>query len=117
MNFVAAMLLLVMKKEEDAFWMLAVLVENVLFDDCYSENLYGCHVEQRVFKDLLRKKLPRSALHTLVPGLHGSLQDHILILLILRLATRLEEIEFDVSLVTTEWFLCLFAKSLPSEVR
>jgi hypothetical protein len=29
---------------------------------------------------------------------------------------RLEEIEFDVSLVTTEWFLCLFAKSLPSEV-
>ena len=60
MNFVAAMLLLVMKKEEDAFWMLAVLVENVLFDDCYSENLYGCHVEQRVFKDLLRKKLPRS---------------------------------------------------------
>lgn len=33
-----------------------------------------------------------------------------------RLATRLEEIEFDVSLVTTEWFLCLFAKSLPSEV-
>jgi len=66
MNFVAAMLLLVMKKEEDAFWMLAVLVENVLFDDCYSENLYGCHVEQRVFKDLLRKKLPRSDLH---PGL------------------------------------------------
>lgn len=34
-----------------------------------------------------------------------------------RLATRLEEIEFDVSLVTTEWFLCLFAKSLPSEVH
>ncbi|KAG0573664.1 hypothetical protein KC19_VG198400 [Ceratodon purpureus] len=90
LNFVAAMLLLIMKKEEDAFWMLAVLVENVLFDDCYSENLYGCHVEQRVFKDLLRKKLPR-------------------------LAARLEEIEFDVSLVTTEWFLCLFAKSLPSE--
>jgi len=33
-----------------------------------------------------------------------------------RLATHLENIEFDVSLVTTEWFLCLFAKSLPSEV-
>lgn len=59
MNFVAAMLLLVMKTEEEAFWMLAVLVENVLFDDCYSENLYGCHVEQRVFKDLFQKKLPR----------------------------------------------------------
>ncbi|KAH9544382.1 hypothetical protein CY35_13G116300 [Sphagnum magellanicum] len=90
MNFVAAMLLLVMKTEEDAFWMLAVLLENVLFNDCYAENLYGCHVEQRVYKDMFKKKFPR-------------------------LATHLENIEFDVSLVTTEWFLCLFAKSLPSE--
>jgi hypothetical protein len=32
-----------------------------------------------------------------------------------RLAAHLDKIEFDVSLVTTEWFLCLFAKSLPSE--
>lgn len=38
------------------------------------------------------------------------------VVVIFRLAARLEEIEFDVSLVTTEWFLCLFAKSLPSEV-
>jgi hypothetical protein len=59
MNFVAAMLLLVMKTEQDAFWMLAVLLENVLFNDCYSENLYGCHVEQRVFKDMFKKKFPR----------------------------------------------------------
>lgn len=29
----------------------------------------------------------------------------------------MEAMEFDVSLVTTEWFLCLFSKSLPSEVR
>ncbi|CAK9221019.1 unnamed protein product [Sphagnum jensenii] len=90
MNFVAAMLLLVMKTEQDAFWMLAVLLENVLFNDCYAENLYGCHVEQRVFKDMFKKKFPRLAAH-------------------------LDKIEFDVSLVTTEWFLCLFAKSLPSE--
>lgn len=33
-----------------------------------------------------------------------------------RLATHFDKIDFDVSLVTTEWFLCLFAKSLPSEV-
>ena len=59
MNFVAASLLLVMKNEEDAFWMLAVLLENILLHDSYSENLYGCHVEQRVFKDLFRKKCPR----------------------------------------------------------
>ena len=34
-----------------------------------------------------------------------------------RLAQHLDDIDFEVSLVVTEWFLCLFAKSLPSEVR
>ncbi|XP_047316286.1 TBC1 domain family member 2B-like [Impatiens glandulifera] len=90
LNYIAAFLLLVMKTEEDAFWMLAVLLENVLVNDCYTNNLSGCHVEQRVFKDLLVKKCPRIAAH-------------------------LEALEFDVSLVATEWFLCLFSKSLPSE--
>uniref|UniRef100_A0A1D1Z0T2 TBC1 domain family member 2A n=1 Tax=Anthurium amnicola TaxID=1678845 RepID=A0A1D1Z0T2_9ARAE len=90
LNYVAALLLLVMKTEEDAFWMFAVLLENVLVNDCYTDNLSGCHVEQRVFKDLLAKKCPRIAAH-------------------------LDVMDFDVSLVTTEWFLCLFSKSLPSE--
>ncbi|KAH0656109.1 hypothetical protein AABB24_012857 [Solanum stoloniferum] len=90
LNYVAALLLLVLKTEEDAFWMLAVLLENVLVNDCYTNNLSGCHVEQRVFKDLLTKKCPRLAAH-------------------------LDSLEFDVSLVCTEWFLCLFSKSLPSE--
>ncbi|XP_078444035.1 ypt/Rab-GAP domain of gyp1p superfamily protein isoform X2 [Wolffia australiana] len=90
LNYVAALLLLVMKTEEDAFWMMAVLLENVLVNDCYTDNLSGCHVEQRVFKDLLAKKCPR-------------------------ISTHLDGLNFDVSLVTTEWFLCLFSKSLPSE--
>ncbi|GKE48010.1 TBC1 domain family member 2A, partial [Tanacetum coccineum] len=90
LNYVAALLLLLMKTEEDAFWMLAVLLENVLLNDCYSSNLTGCHVEQRVFKDLLKKKC-------------SSVNAH------------LESLEFDVSFVATEWFLCLFSKSLPSE--
>jgi len=90
LNYVAALLLLVMKTEEDAFWMLAVLLENVLVSDCYTDTLTGCHVEQRVFKDLLAKNCPRIAAH-------------------------LEAMGFDVSLVATEWFLCLFSKTLPSE--
>ncbi|CAO2812799.1 unnamed protein product [Amaranthus hypochondriacus] len=79
-----------MKTEEDAFWMLAVLLEDVLVNDCYTNNLSGCHVEQRVFQDLVTKKCPSIAAH-------------------------LEALEFDVPLVATEWFLCLFSKSLPSE--
>ncbi|KAK1431112.1 hypothetical protein QVD17_14350 [Tagetes erecta] len=90
LNYVAALLLLVMKTEEEAFWMLAVLLENVLVNDCYTDNLSGCHVDQRVFKDFLAKKCPRLSAH-------------------------LEALGFDVSLVATEWFLCLFSKSLPSE--
>lgn len=54
-----ALLLLVMTAEEDAFWMLAVLLEDVLVNDCYTDNLSGCHVEQRVFKGLLTEKSPR----------------------------------------------------------
>lgn len=59
LNYVAALLLLVMKSEEEAFWMLSVLLEDALVNDCYTDNLSGCHVEQRVFKDLLYKKCPR----------------------------------------------------------
>lgn len=65
LNYVAALLLIVLKEEEDAFWMLSVLLENVLVTDCYTDNLSGCHVEQRVFKDLLTKKCPRFDLFTL----------------------------------------------------
>ena len=91
LNYVVALLLLVMKTEEDAFWMLAVLLENVLVSDCYTHNLSGCHVKQRVFRDLM--------------------------LMLPRIAAHLEHLEFDVSLVATEWFLCLFAKILPSETK
>lgn len=74
LNYVAALLLLVMRTEEDAFWMLAVLLENVLVSDCYTDNLSGCHVEQRVFKDLLAKKCPR---FILIPSY---LQPHVICL-------------------------------------
>ncbi|KAH0453802.1 hypothetical protein IEQ34_018126 [Dendrobium chrysotoxum] len=59
LSFVDALLLLVMNTEEHAFWMLVVLLENVLVNDYYTDNLYGCHVEQRVFKDLLVKKMSK----------------------------------------------------------
>ncbi|CAI5535565.1 unnamed protein product, partial [Closterium sp. Naga37s-1] len=33
------------------------------------------------------------------------------------LASHLDKVGFELSLVTTEWFLCVFAKTFPSEVR
>lgn len=118
LNYVAALLLLVMKTEEDAFWMLAVLLENVLVNDCYTNNLSGCHVEQRVFKDLLTKKCPRYSTFLLKQRTYmicwwflKFVKENC------RISAHLEALDFDVSLVATEWFLCLFSKSLPSEVR
>ncbi|KAF6148380.1 hypothetical protein GIB67_025599 [Kingdonia uniflora] len=62
LNYVATMFLLVMKSKDDKFWMLAILLENVLVNDCYTPNLLRCHVEQRVFQDMLVKKCPRELL-------------------------------------------------------
>lgn len=45
MNYVVVLFLLVMKIEEEVFWMLVVLFENILYYDSYFENLYGCYVE------------------------------------------------------------------------
>ena len=58
LKYVVALLLIVMKTKEDAFWASDVL-ENVLVSDCYIHNLFGCHVEHREFRYLLEKKLPR----------------------------------------------------------
>lgn len=121
LNYVAALLLLVMKTEEDAFWMLAVLLENVLVRDCYTTNLSGCHVEQRVFKDLLSQKCPRLVIFLVLgPKLSllfdRSLTERKCYIFFCRIATHLDNMGFDVSLVATEWFLCLFSKSFPSEV-
>ncbi|KAL3682154.1 hypothetical protein R1sor_000176 [Riccia sorocarpa] len=57
-EFVAALLLLVMKTEEDAFWMLAVLLENVLFSESFAEYLRGCHLAPRARPLQLRKQCP-----------------------------------------------------------
>eukprot|EP00899_Mesostigma_viride_P001810 jgi/Mesvir1/1162/Mv17665-RA.1 len=90
MNFIAAYLLLVLGKEELAFFVLMALLEYVLPPDCYSYDLSGWHVEQRVLKELLAQKLPRLAAHFGV-------------------------VKCDISLISTEWFMCLFAKSVPPE--
>lgn len=48
MNFVAGFLLQCPgMDEESAFWLLVVLVEQILFMDTYDSNLSGCHVEMR----------------------------------------------------------------------
>jgi len=95
MNFVAAMLLIVLGHDEEAaFWVLASLIDDedrgILYPDMYSRDLSGCHVEMRSLRGLVESKLPRLAAH-------------------------LSAMKSDMSILATDWFLCLYSTSLPSE--
>lgn len=125
LNFVAALFLLATGREgERAFWLLAALVGHVLAPNTYASNLAGCHSEMRTLAVLLSRRMPR--LHRwggegaggvacvrmrLSRGRRG----------VDRWALRgsrrhLESLGCDVSIVATDWFLCLFTTSLPPEV-
>eukprot|EP00803_Ostreobium_quekettii_P004128 evm.model.scf_281.14 EVM.evm.TU.scf_281.14 scf_281:100887-107408(+) len=92
MNYIVAMLLLCMDKDEEkAFWVLAALIEDILYAGTYERHLSGCHVEMKSLQELVGTKLPRLAKH-------------------------LEELHCEMSIIATDWYLCLFSTSLPSEV-
>eukprot|EP00877_Chromochloris_zofingiensis_P004450 jgi/Chrzof1/14005/Cz08g20260.t1 len=91
MNFLVALLLLALDKDQEkAFWVMVVLLDDILYANTFAPNLNGCHVEMRALGDLIAAKMPQ---------LHAHLQ-----------ATGC-----DVSLLATDWYLCLFSTSLPSE--
>ncbi|DBA90624.1 hypothetical protein WJX77_007676 [Trebouxia sp. C0004] len=88
MNFIAGCLLLFMD-EEDTFWCLAIIVEELL-PGYYSMAMVEPQVDQLVFKELVDMRFPR---------LSGHLEGH----------------GVNVSSVSTNWFLCIFVNSLPLE--
>nr|XP_024661680.1 TBC1 domain family member 2A-like [Maylandia zebra] len=87
----AALALLVLQSDEDAFWCLVAVVEAIMPQDYYTKNLVASQADQRVLKDFMAEKLPRLASH---------FEDH----------------NIDVSLVTFNWFLVVFVESLPSDI-
>ncbi|XP_018535092.1 TBC1 domain family member 2A isoform X3 [Lates calcarifer] len=91
LNRLAAIALLVLQSEEDAFWCLVAVVETIMPQDYYTKNLVASQADQRVLKDFLAEKLPRLAAH-------------------------FEEHSIDVSLITFNWFLVVFVESLPSDI-
>ncbi|XP_052573128.1 TBC1 domain family member 2A isoform X1 [Peromyscus californicus insignis] len=91
LNRLAAIALLVLEDEESAFWCLVAIVETILPAEYYSKTLTASQVDQRVLQDLLSEKLPRLTAHL---GQH-----HI-----------------DLSLITFNWFLVVFADSLISDI-
>eukprot|EP00879_Flechtneria_rotunda_P009240 GHRR01009673.1.p1 GENE.GHRR01009673.1~~GHRR01009673.1.p1 ORF type:complete len:381 (+),score=148.12 GHRR01009673.1:829-1971(+) len=91
MNFLVGLLLLVVKQDcFRTFWLLVVLLEQVLYPGTYAPNLDGCHVEMGCLGHLLKQKQPKLAAH-------------------------LESVGCEPSLFCTDWYLCLFSTSLPAE--
>ncbi|XP_071950086.1 growth hormone-regulated TBC protein 1-like [Antedon mediterranea] len=90
MNFITALMLVIVKDEEKCFFLLDALLDELLEPGYYSEDLIGTKVEQGVLMELLKLKMPEIAAHILKHDL-------------------------ELSLPTTKWFICLFLDVLPIE--
>ncbi|XP_031995701.1 small G protein signaling modulator 3 isoform X4 [Hylobates moloch] len=82
-GMVAACLLLFLE-EEDAFWMMSAIIEDLLPASYFSTALLGVQTDQRVLRHLIVQYLPR---------LDKLLQEH----------------DIELSLITLHWFLTAFA--------
>ena len=88
MNIVCALLLLYLE-EENCFWILSTICEDIL-PKYYSSAMVGSQIDQELFEKLLEKCLPA-------------------------VFTHLNQISFPISVITQPWFLCLFIGFIPIE--
>lgn len=89
LNYIAGLLLLVTKSEETAFWLLKVLIDKIL-PDYYTRTMDGLLTDIDVLAELVRIKIPDVYQHVTNLGLPWPV-------------------------ITTKWFVCLFAEVLPIE--
>ncbi|KAI9713195.1 MAG: hypothetical protein M1820_001180 [Bogoriella megaspora] len=90
MNLITACLLLIMPTAEDAFWLLASMIEEILPKGYYDHSLLTSRADQQVL---------RSYVSTLLPKLSAHLDD---------LGIELEALSF-------QWFLSVFTDCLSAE--
>ncbi|KAK3277120.1 hypothetical protein CYMTET_14858, partial [Cymbomonas tetramitiformis] len=93
MNFLAAFLLLAGVEEEDAFWCLVVLVQDVV-GGYFEDGMWAVKVDQRIFLELLHQNLPAVGLHVAALG-----PDNIIC-----------------GVIASQWLLTLFVHALPDDV-
>lgn len=76
--------LLLFLEEEECFWLMATIVEDLLPASYYSSNLLGIQADQRVLQTILTNYLPT-------------------------VDEKLKQHDIEVSLISYQWFLTLFA--------
>ncbi|KAG9256173.1 TBC domain protein, partial [Emericellopsis atlantica] len=90
MNLITANLLLVMPSAEDAFWVLATIVENILPPGYYDQSLASSRADQQVLRQYVGVVLPRLSAH-------------------------LESLGVELETMTFQWFLSVFTDCLCAE--
>ncbi|CAF0727004.1 unnamed protein product [Adineta ricciae] len=83
MGVICATLLLFFE-EEDAFWIMCAIVEDLLPGQYYSASLFGVQVDIRVFRYLIQQYLP---------SIHDLFNEH----------------DIDLTLICFQWFLTLYS--------
>lgn len=90
MNLITACLLLIMPTEEDAFWVLATMIEDILPQHYYDQHLLTSRADQAVLRGYVSELLPRLSAH-------------------------LDELEIELEALTFQWFLSVFTDCLSAE--
>ncbi|KAL1860801.1 hypothetical protein Plec18167_008550 [Paecilomyces lecythidis] len=90
MNLIAASLLLIMPTAEDAFWILASMIENILPQHYYDHGLLASRADQQVLRQYIAEVLPK-------------------------LSGHLDDLGVEIEALTFQWFLSVFTDCLSAE--
>jgi hypothetical protein len=90
MNLITASLLLIMPTAEDAFWVLATMIENILPQNYYDQHLLTSRADQSVLRSYVVELLPKLSQH-------------------------LDALEIELEALTFQWFLSVFTDCLSAE--
>ncbi|KAL6864539.1 RasGAP protein [Trichoderma novae-zelandiae] len=90
MNLIAANILLVTPSAEDAFWILASIIENILPQGYYDHSLISSRADQQVLRQYVRTVLPKLSAH-------------------------LDALSVELEALTFQWFLSVFTDCLCAE--
>ncbi|KAJ6783703.1 hypothetical protein PWT90_08523 [Aphanocladium album] len=90
MNLITANLLLITPSAEDAFWILASIVENILPQGYYDHSLIASRADQQVLRQYVSSVLPKLSAH-------------------------LDALSIELEALTFQWFLSVFTDCLCAE--
>lgn len=90
MNLITANLLLIMPSAEDAFWILATIVEQILPQGYYDHSLMSSRADQQVLRQYVSTVLPKLSAH-------------------------LDLLSIELEALTFQWFLSVFTDCLCAE--